>query len=103
MLKNTCIDYKFEDGDNCKLTLAFYQLYMLKGKNKLVYDEYNRIMTKGVSEELDMIHVLYTAYLCANIENIDTCMNKTEFMVKCGSDRLSIKEAMELLVKPKKQ
>lgn len=103
MLKNTCIDFKFEDGDSVKMTLAFYALYQLKAKNKAIYDKYNQLMTKGVNEELDMITILYAAYLCANINDIDSCMKLEEFMQKCGSDRHAIRDAMELLVKPKKQ
>ena len=102
MLKNTCIDFKFEDGDSVKMTLAFYALYQLKAKNKSVYDRYNQIMTKGASEELDMVTILYAAYLCANI-NEPTVMNEDEFMMKCGSNRIAVKDAMELLIKPKKQ
>lgn len=100
--KNTCIDFKFEDGDSVKMTLAFYALYQLKGKNKSVYDRYNKIMTKGAEEEIDMITVLYTAYLCANIDDIGDCMSETAFMIKCGSDRFAVKTAMERLTKPKK-
>ena len=102
MLKNTCIDFKLENGDSVKLTLAFYALYQLKAKNKSVYDRYNQIMTKGANEELDMVTVLYAAYLCANI-NEPTVLSEEEFLMGCGSDRMAIKEAMELLIKPKKQ
>lgn len=102
MLKNTCIDFKFEDGDSVKMTLAFYALYQLKTKNKSVYDKYNQVMTKGANEELDMIIVLYAAYLCANL-NEPTILSEEEFMIKCGSDRIAIKNAMEILIKPKKQ
>lgn len=103
MLKNTCIDFKFEDGDSVKMTLAFYALYQLKAKNKAIYDKYNEIMTKGAKEEFDMLTVLYAAYLCANIDELEACMTFEQFMQKCGSDRYAIKEASEKLIKPKKQ
>lgn len=103
MLKNTYIDFKFEDGDSVKMTLAFYALYQLKGKNKLIYDKYNQIATKGAAEELDMVTILYAAYLCANINEIELCMSFEQFMQKCGSDRYAIKDAAEKLMKPKKQ
>ena len=102
MLKNTCIDFKFEDGDSVKMTLTFYALYQLKAKNKGIYDKYNQIMTKGANEELDMITILYAAYLCANLSEAQV-LSFEEFLQKCGSDRYAIKHAMELLVKPKKQ
>lgn len=100
MVKNTYYTFEFEDGDSVQMTLAFYALYQLKAKNKSVYEEYNRVMTKGATEELDMISVLYAAYLCANLSN--DVMSKEDFLIKCGSDRYKIKEAMEALVKPKK-
>lgn len=103
MLKNTCIEFKFEDGDSVQMTLAFYALYQLKAKNKQIYDKYNQIMTKGANEELDMITILYAAYLCANINDTESCMTFEQFMQKCGSDRYAIKEASEKLIKPKKQ
>lgn len=103
MLKNTYIDFKFDDGDSVKMTLAFYYLYQLKAKNKAIYDKYNSIMTKGANEELDMVTILYAAYLCANIDKINECLSFEDFMMKCGSNRYAIKEATEKLVKPKKQ
>ena len=99
-LKNTCIDFTFADGDSVKLTLAFYALYQIKSINKGLYDRYNKIMTKGANEELDMITVLYTAYVCANLAG--DVMTEEEFLIKCGSDRNAIKEAMEALITPKK-
>jgi hypothetical protein len=102
-LKNTFYEFEFEDGDKCNLTLAFYALYQLKAKNKSVYERYNKVMTKGAEEELDMLIVLYAAYLCANISDIENCMSETEFMIKCGSDRMALKNAMEVLIKPKKR
>ena len=101
MLKNTCIEYKFADGDTVQLTLAFYALYQLKTKNKDIYDKYNKIMTKGPAEELDMVTLLYAAYLCANINEASSCMPYDEFLMKCGSDRAAVKDAVEKLTKPK--
>ena len=103
MLKNTYIDFTFEDGDTVKMTLAFYFLYQLKAKNKAIYDKYNQIMTKGANEEIDMLTILYAAYLCANIDDIQSCLSFEDFIIKCGSDRYSVKQATEKLVKPKKQ
>lgn len=102
-LKNTFYEFEFENGEKCQMTLAFYALYQLKAKNKSVYERYNKIMTKGADEELDMITVLYAAYLCANIDDIENCMSEKDFLIKCGSDRMALKKAMEVLIKPKKQ
>lgn len=101
MLSNTCIEYKFADGDSVQLTLAFYSLYQLKGRDKKMYEDVNRIMTKGATDIFDNIKLIYTAYLCANISNLDSCMSYEEFMIKCGSDYQGLKEATEKLIKPK--
>lgn len=99
MLKNTCIDFKFEDGDSVKMTLTFYALYLLKTKNKKIYDEYNKIAANGVKEELDLILILYTAYLCANMD--EDCISFEEFIIKCGSGRKKIRETVAILQSPK--
>ena len=101
--KNTFYEYEFEDGDKCQMTLAFYILYQFKTKNKALYERYNKVIANGVKDEFDMLTVAYTAYCCANIDDLDNCMSETDFMIKCGSDRISLREAVEALVKPKKQ
>lgn len=101
--KNTMVPFELEDGEKVNLTLAFYQLYLLKGKNKKIYDEYNRIMTKGANEELEMVTILYAAYLCANIENIDECMSEIDFLKRVSSDRQYVASIFKELTNPKKK
>lgn len=101
-MKNTYCDFPFEDGGSVKMTLAYYFLYQLKNVNKAVYDRYNKIMTNGIKEEIEMITVLYAAYLCANITDSQNCMSEEEFMIKCGSDRLAVRTVFEKLTKAKK-
>lgn len=98
MLKNTYIDFKFDDGESVKMTLTFYAIYQLKNRNKKLYDEYNKVMTNGIKEELDMITILYTAYLCANTEET---MSFEDFIIKCGSNRRKVRETVAVLQNPK--
>ena len=101
--KNTYVDFELEDGTTVKLTLQFYRLYMLKNTNKkAVYDRYNKINAEGFKEELDMVDVLYTAYLCANVKEIDTCMTREEFLMNMPVDREYIGDTYNMLVNPKK-
>lgn len=98
MATNTYIDFRFEDGETVKMTLTFYAIYLLKNKNKKLYDEYNKIMAVGIKEELEMITILYTAYLCANPENE---MSFEDFIQRCGSDRRNVQRTVALLQSPK--
>lgn len=98
---NTVVEYEFYDGTTVKMTLTFYALYQLKSKNKALYDRYNKIMSTKNSDELDMITVLYVAYVCAN--DGEDLMTEEEFLFKCGSDRIALKDAVEQLLQPKKQ
>ena len=105
---NTKYVFEFEDGTTCEMTLAFYALLMLKGKNKSLYDRYNKSMNgmtdkKKDYDELESLTILYTAYRCANItEPEENLMNETEFIIKCGSDRNGVGIAMKRLINPKK-
>lgn len=105
---NTKYIFEFEDGTSCEMTLAYYVLYLLRAKNKSLYDRYNRTMSslsdkKKDYDELDSLVILYTAYVCANInEPIDTLMSEEEFVFKCGSDRKAVGRAFQRLINPKK-
>ena len=94
--------FTFEDGDTCEMTLAFIRLKRLSSKNRGLYDSYNKIMVNGPKEELEMLTVLYAAYVCANLDS-DNLLTEDEFIEKCGSDRVALREAIERLINPKKR
>ena len=106
---NTKYTFTFEDGTTAELTLAFYALYMLKAKNKALYVKYNSAMARmgdqknNGFDELDAITILYAAYVCANIDDFDSLLTEEEFMVKCGSDRIAVANAVRDLTQPKKR
>jgi hypothetical protein len=56
-------------------------------------------MAGGVKEEIDLITILYAAYLCANPEQ--ECMSFEEFIIKCGSNRRKVRETVAILQSPK--
>lgn len=105
MEKNTYVDFVLADGTVVKMTLQFYRLYMLKNTDKQrEYKRYNEINSNGLKEELDIVDVLYTAYLCANVKELDRCMTQKEFLMNMPIDREYISEKyMELTTSPKKQ
>lgn len=103
---NTVIEYEFQDGTTTEMTLTFHKLYQLRNKNKNLYYRYNDAMNrmpKPNSEELDSITILYTAYVCAHMdEDEENLMSEVEFMIKCGSDRKEVARAARELTQPKK-
>ena len=105
MKLNTNYTFEFCDGTTAELTLTFYSLYQLKAKNRTMYDRYHKIMSNNAAnkyDELEMISVLYTAYICANLDKEDV-MTEEEFIIKCGSDRIAVANAVRELTQPKKQ
>jgi len=97
---NTTVEFVLADGTATELTLTYYALYQMKPKHEGLYKRYNRIMANGMNEELDMITVLYTAYVCANLNN-ETILTEEEFMIGCGCDRKAVSDAVKKLTAPK--
>lgn len=98
----TAHTFEFCDGTTCQMTLAFIRLKMLSGKNKNLYKRCQKVMTNGPEDELDILAVLYTAYVCANIDS-DDLMTEDDFIMKCGTDRFALSEAYEEMTNPKKR
>lgn len=76
------LKYKILDGQEIELELTLDALYKLKEKRNDDYLRINNILLNGVRDIFEQITILYTAYLCANIEKLDTCMNYEEFEKK---------------------
>lgn len=100
---NTIYNFELDDGEVVQLTLSYFALYLLGSKNKAAYDKYNRIMRTGPQTELENVTILYTAYLCANIDNLDTCMTELEFLQRMPDDREYAGAALTDLVNKKKK
>lgn len=77
---NGKINMELENGKEVELALNFASLYKIRGLKKDVYDRYNKVIMKGTEDTFDTVTVLYTAYLCANVDNLDECMGEMEFM-----------------------
>lgn len=100
---STVYDFELDDGAVVQLTLKYFALYQLRAKNKAAYDKYNKIMMKGPQEELENITILYTAYLCANLDKIDECMTEMEFMQRVPDDREYLGNVLTSLINSKKK
>lgn len=103
MIPNTVVEFELADGSVVKMTLTFFSLYQLKGKNKVAYEKYNKIMTRGPQEELENCTVLYTAYLCANVADAENCMSELEFLELMPVDREYVGNILQSLINPKKK
>lgn len=101
-LKNTIYEFEFCDGSKANLTLAFYKLIQLKSKHKSLYERYCKAQKQKELDELELITVLYAAYICANLDSAEL-MSEEEFAMMCGSDRIAVFTAYKELTQPKKQ
>lgn len=98
---NTITEFEMADGTKVNMTLNYWALYQLKSKKTKTYDEYNEIMSRGVKEELDMTVILYTAYLCANLDS--KWMSYEEFLQNLPMNRAVVRATVGALTTPKKQ
>lgn len=94
--------FEFYDGTTCDMTLSFIQLKRLSSKKPSLYKRYQAVMNNKNPDELEMITVLYVAYVCANFD-VEPLLTEDEFMEKCGTDRFALKDAMEAMTNPKKR
>lgn len=98
-IKSTYYKINLLDGTETEMTLNFAALYKLRAKNKSLYDRYNELMTKGqIKDELDNITILYTAYVCANIDK--EYMNFKDFLEVVPFDRDVIGDIILNLLTP---
>lgn len=104
LLKNTFVPLELEGGVTVKLTLAFYLLKKLESKNPDLADRYYKATSKKQHEmrEFDIVTMLYTAYVCANMDDPEL-MDEDTFMILLGSDRVSLKNIVQGLVGSKKK
>lgn len=104
LLKNTFVDYTLIDGTTVKMTLAFALLKAIEGKKPELADRYYRVTSKKQSEvrETDMLTIMYTAYMCANIDDPDL-MDEDVFEILVGYDRTSMSAVVEQLMGVKKK
>ncbi len=87
--KATMLSMEMNNGEIIQLTLTFARLYKLRQRRKKEYEKYSEIAVEGIKDELDVVTYLYTAYLCANIDNLDKCMTEEEFLYKMPSSHMN--------------
>lgn len=102
-LKSVEREFELNDGTTIKLVINFGLLYQLKAKNKEAFETYSKTVLLGSKDIFDFIQILYVAYLCANINAIDSCMSFTDFIEKMPPDVTEIANVAGELTQPKKK
>lgn len=103
-MKCTFKELELQNGVVIQLTLNFKRLLQLKNKRKKLYERYNLIYNKQIKDNtFDIITILYVAYLCANIDEIDTdkLMSEDEFMEEIPQSFTLINNLVLELTNPK--
>ena len=98
--------FTFCDGTTCEMTLSFALLKKMASRGKErreLVNRYHQIQSKSNGTEFDTLTVAYVAYVCANMDSNEHLMTEDEFIVKCGTDRFELNEAMQAMTNPKKR
>ena len=102
-LKSVEREFELNDGEKIKLIINFGLLYQLRTKRKEIYEAYSKTILFGSKDLFDFIQILYVAYLCANINEIDSCMSLETFNEKMPPYPTEIVRVAEELTQPKKK
>jgi predicted HAD superfamily hydrolase len=79
-MKNTYQELELENGEIVKLTLNFARLLKIKSEQPKIYDRFMKVLqNKDFDIVFDSLTVLYTGYLCANMNN-ESVLSEEEFM-----------------------
>lgn len=100
-IKNTLYEIELLNGEKVNLSLTFARLYMLRAKDKPLYEKYNRLITKEARDEVDSIFILYVAYACTHFD--EERMSFNEFLEVVPYDRAVISDAIINLLTPSKK
>lgn len=100
-MKNTILTYKLKNGKIIELTLTFQKLMKLRNKYHETYIEFMEILSKdNITDIFGYVIILYTAYLCANIDNVKEVITYQNFIKQIKYDNEFINIAKQL-VEPK--
>lgn len=75
------IEMVMDDGQTLQFTLRMAELFKLEDARPDIYTQVSKGMN-GMNKDLPhaVVDVLYGAYLCANFDDLDSCMNKDAFI-----------------------
>ncbi len=97
-MKNTILEYELKNKQKIKLTLTFGKLLQLKNKDNRTYQECMKVLSQDSIEDIfGYVIILYTSYLCANIDNVKECITYQEFIKQIEYDNILIKTTQKLI------
>ena len=86
----TLLEMEMKDGTKVQMTLSFGRLFRLRQNRPEIYEKYNNLAMNGMKDELDFITYLYAAYLCANVDKLEECMDEMEFIERIPDNHMEI-------------
>ena len=102
-MKNTYQELELEDGLVVKLTLNFARLLVIKNDQPKLYDRFMKVLqNKSFDIVFDSLTVLYTAYLCANM-NEESKLSEEDFINMVPFDLEVINVTAGKLIQNKKK
>lgn len=104
---NTTVELELNDGSSVPLTLTYSSLYKLSAADKAAYKAYNEAYTalqKGTVDEIALVRLLYTGYLCANITEgtSEGALGFDDFIDKLPADHETVGNMAMALMFPKR-
>lgn len=97
------ITLELKNGETVNLSLSLRKVYTLKNKNKELYEKYNKALMSEVADLFNFITIIYTAYICENIDKTSNLLSYDEFIDICPSDMETIGDISEKLMAKKKK
>ena len=100
-MTDTTVTIEFDDGTKESGTLNFYSLYLLReggDKARAIYENYQKIRLNGAKDELDYAYLVYTAYVCANLDK--DYIDYPEFLKRLIPNRGMLLHTVNFLLNP---
>ena len=102
-MKNSYQELELENGTTVKLTLNFARLLQIKNEQPKVYERFMKVLqNKNFDIVFDSLTVLYTGYLCANMNN-ESVLSEEEFVELIPFDLEVINVTAGALIQSKKK
>ena len=101
-MENTYIKIQMANGETAELTLQYYALYQISRAYPEIYKAYSDAV--GRTDEIALLEILYTAYVCAAVLKNAVFMAFEDFIkILPGSHAFLLPTVSALLYGKKKQ